>query len=159
MVSYLTHRKVRLSVRSELFTPCTASLLGQDTAVLDPRTLLHLYGAVGVVRRKDAPRITGLAQAIAAGSAPSRFTEQDCQVFGSFMLARNRRYRFFFAAKRGWVMLLDTLPPGVSQALTHHVQLRANQVFRAMTCRQRRRGPAAPSGQDGATNSLAHSPR
>jgi hypothetical protein len=68
--SYLTHRKVRLAVRSDLFTARTAVLLGQHITVLDPRTLLHLYGTVGVERRKDAARISGLADVIAAGTAP-----------------------------------------------------------------------------------------
>jgi hypothetical protein len=102
-----------------------------------------MYGAVGVIRRKDAPRITGLADVIAPGTTTSRFTGQDCQVFGSFMLARKRRYPLFFTAKRTWTVLLDTLPPGVAQALKHHVQLPANDVFRLMN----RRGRAAPSGQ------------
>jgi hypothetical protein len=140
-----THRKVQLPVRTELFTPCTASLLGQDVTVLDPRILLHLYGTVGVTRRKDRPRITALAQAIASGTVATKFTDQDCQAFTSFMLARTRRYRCFFAAKRAWTILLDTLPPGVSQALRHHVQMPANDVFRLMNrrgqCRQVRRGP------------------
>lgn len=137
--SYLTHRRLRLPVPTELFSPCTVSLLGQDITVLDPRTLLSIYGAVGVVRRKDAPWIAGLVQVIASGSVVSRFTEEDCQVFSSFMLARRRRYPFFFAAKRAWVRLLDALPPGVSQALTHHVQLRANEVFRLLNRRHGRR--------------------
>lgn len=152
--SYLTHRKVRLPVRTELFTPGTASLFGQDVSVLDPRILLHLYGTVGVTRRKDRPRITALAQAIGSGETASRFTDQDCKAFTSFMLARTRRYRGFFAAKRAWTILLDTLPPGVSQALRHHVQVPANDVFRLMN----RRASAVPPGQEGARNSRANNP-
>lgn len=155
--SCLTHGRVRVPVRTELFSPCTASLLGQGVTVLDPRTLLHMYGAVGVVRRKDAPRIAGLAEAIASGAAATLFTERDCQAFGSFMLARKRRHPVFFAAKHVWVMLLDALPPGISQALNHHVQLRANQVFR-MISRRQRRGRQHPPGHGGPRNSLARSP-
>ena len=136
--SYLTHREVRLPVRTELFSPCKARLLGQEITTLDPRTLLGLYGTVGVLRKQDVPRITGLIKAIASGAAPSRFTEQDCKVFDDFMHARKRRYPVFMASKRAWVGLLDTLPQPASRALKHHVQLRANEVFRTMNRRQGR---------------------
>ncbi len=65
-------------------------------------------------------------------------TDQDCQAFDSFRRARRRRYPLFFAAKGSWVVLLDVLPPGASQALTHHVQLRANDAFRMLNRRQSR---------------------
>lgn len=136
--SYLTHRKVRFPVRTGLFSPCTASLLGQHITILDPRTLLFLYGTVGVVRSKDVPRIAGLARIVASGLAATRFTEEDCHAFSGFMLARQRRYPFFFAAKHAWVILLDALPPVVSQTLTHHVQLRANEGFRLLNRRHGR---------------------
>jgi hypothetical protein len=126
-------------VRTELFAPSSTRLLGQQVAVLDPRTLLHLYGTVGVARRRDAPRIAALTEALASGALISRFTDQDCQAFGSFMLARRRRYPLFFAAKRAWVLLVDALPPRAGQALTNHVQLRANDVFRILNGRQARR--------------------
>ncbi len=58
--SYLTHREVRILVPTRLFTPSAAPLLGQQVAALDPCTLLHMYGAVGVARRKDVPRIAAL---------------------------------------------------------------------------------------------------
>ena len=67
--------------------------------MVDPRTLLHIYGVAGVARRKDTPRIAALAEALASGSLASRFTDQDCMAFGSFRLARTRRYPLFFAAK------------------------------------------------------------
>jgi hypothetical protein len=54
------------------------------------------------------------------------------------MLARRRRYPLFFAAKRAWVVLLDALPRGASQALTYHLQLRANEAFRMLSRCQRR---------------------
>lgn len=155
--SYLTHGKIRLPVRTELFTPRIAFLLGQGVTVLDPHTLLHMYGAVGVVRRKDAPRISKLTEAIASGAAAAPFTGQDCQVFSSFMLARKRRHPVFFAAKHAWVALLDALPPGISHTLNHHVQLRANHVFRLIN-RHQCRGPAATAGHGDARNSLARSP-
>ena len=41
-----------------------------------------------------------------------------------------------------WVLLLDALPPGTSQTLNRHVQLRANKIFRMLSrgqgCRSRR---------------------
>jgi hypothetical protein len=54
-------------------------------------------------------------------------------VFTAFRLARRGRYPVFFAAKHAWVVLVDRLPPGISQALTHHVQQPANNVFRSLT--------------------------
>jgi hypothetical protein len=143
--SYLTHRELRLPVRTELFSPCKARLLGQEFTTLDPRTLLGLYSTVGVFRKQDVPRVTGLIRGIASGTAPSRFTEQDCKVFDDFMHARKRRYPVFMTSKRTWVGLLDALPPPASRALKHHVQLRANEVFRAMNRRQNRE-PDQPGG-------------
>lgn len=137
--SYLTHRRIRIPVRTELLTATPAGLLGQQLAVVDPRTLLHLYGTVGVARRKDAPRIAGLAEALADGTLTSRFTDLDGRAFGTFRRARTRRYPLFFAAKRAWVILSDALPPAVSQALGRHVQLRVNVVFRLLARRQTRR--------------------
>jgi hypothetical protein len=148
--SYLTHRRVRLPVRTIVFTPCTASLFGHDVTVLDPLTLLHLYGTVGVTRRKDTPRITALTTATQT-AAPARFTATDCEAFTRFMHARRRRYPVFFAAKHAWVMLLDALPPAIAHALTHHVQLHVNQAFRLITSR-------AGQSAHGSANSLAHSP-
>ena len=134
--SYLTHGDIRIPARSELFTPCQARLLGQEFTTLDPRTLLGLYSTVGVFRKQDVPRVTGLANGIASGATPSRFTEQDCKVFDDFMNARKRGHPVFMASKRAWVGLLDKLPPPASRALKHHVQLRADDAFKA---RNRRR--------------------
>jgi hypothetical protein len=140
-LSYLTHREVRILVPTRLFAPSAAPLLGQEIAALDPCTLLHLYGAVGVARRKDVPRIAALTDALASGALASQFTNQDCQAFARFVTARRRRYPVFFAAKHAWVVLLDALPPGTSQALNRHVQLRANEIFRMLSrgqgCRSR----------------------
>lgn len=134
--SYLTHGDIRVSARSELFAPCKARLLGQEFTTLDPRTLLGLYSTVGVFRKQDVPRVTGLVNGIASGATPSRFTAQDCEVFDDFMNARKRGHPVFMASKRAWVGLLDKLPPPASRALRHHVQLRADEVFKA---RNRRR--------------------
>jgi hypothetical protein len=134
--SYLTHKQLRLPVPTELFSPCKARLLGQEITTLDPRTLLHMYGAVGVFRKQDVPRIIGLTEVIESGDAASRLTEKDCRVFGVFMQARKDRYPLFFASKRAWVGLLDALPPVASRALKHHVQLRANEVFRKVNRQQ-----------------------
>jgi hypothetical protein len=91
-----------------------------------------MYGTVGVTRRKDVPRITALTAALTSGALASRFDDHDCEAFTSFMAARRCRYPLFFAAKRAWVTLPDALPPSVSAALNHHVQLRANKVFRTL---------------------------
>jgi hypothetical protein len=138
--SYLTHGDIRIPARSELFTPCKARLLGQEFTTLDPRTLLGLYNTVGVFRKQDVPRVTGLISGITSGTTPSRFTEQDCKVFDDFMHARKRGHPVFMASKRAWVGLLDKLPPPASRALKHHVQLRANEVFKARE-RRHRDGP------------------
>ena len=136
--SFLTHHTVRIPVLTELFAPSLAPLLGQEVSAVDPRTLLHIYAAVGVARRKDVPRTTALTDALASGALASRFADHDCEAFTSFMTARRRRYPLCFAAKRAWVVLLDTLPPGMSTALNHHVQLPANKVFRTLhRCRDR----------------------
>jgi hypothetical protein len=148
--SYLTHRRVGLPVRTVVFTPCTASLFGHGITVLDPLTLLHLYGTVGVTRRKDTLRIIALTAATKT-TAPARFTGTDCEAFTRFRHARRRRYPLFFAAKHAWVMLLDALPPAIAHALIHHVQQRANHAFRLITSRAGQPG-------HGSANSLAHSP-
>lgn len=149
--SYLTHRCVQFPVPTVLFEPCTASLSGLDITVLDPLILLHLYGVTGVTRRKDLPRITALAAMTATPEVPGRFASSDCEVFGRFMRARRSKYPMFFTAKDTWVRLLDMLPPAAAHALRHHVQQRADQVFRLIASR------AGQPGQE-AVNSLAHSP-
>lgn len=135
--SYLTHRQLRLPVRTELFSPARARLFGQEITTLDPRTLLGLYGTVGVLRKKDVPRVTGLIDAIASGAAPSRFTEQDSKVFDDFMHARKRGYPAFVASKRAWAALTGNLPAPAAQALKHYVGLPANEVRRVMNRGQR----------------------
>lgn len=87
-------------------------------------------------------RPVGVVQRMMPGALTSRFTNRDCQPFARFVTARRRRYPVFFAAKHAWVVLLDALPPGTSQALNRHVQLRANGIFRMLSrgqgCRSRR---------------------
>lgn len=151
--SYLTHRRVRLPVRTVVFAPCTASLFGHDIAVPGPLTLLHMYGTVGVTRRKDTPRITALTIATKTAD-PAAFTATDCQAFIRFMHARRRRYPVFFAVKYAWVRLIDVLPPAIAYALTHHVQSRANQAFRLIVTRPGRVGRLG----HGSADSLARSP-
>jgi hypothetical protein len=85
-------------VPTGLFAPSAVSLLGQ---ALGPRTLLHMYGAVGVTRRKDVPGITALATALVSGTLASRFTSQDCQALADFMIAR-----------RHWYPVIQRMRPG-----------------------------------------------
>lgn len=129
--SYLTHRQLRFPVPSVLFEPRKASFLGQEITTVDPRTLLHLFGTIGgVIRKKDVPKITGLADAIASGKAVSRFNEQDCAVFSRYMAARKRQYPAFIAAKRTWEGVLDVLPPKAGGMLKHHLLPAAQQAIR-----------------------------
>jgi hypothetical protein len=69
-VSYLTHRQLCYPVPSRLFTPCAASVAGTGITALDPRVLLHTFGAIGgVVRRKDAEKVAVLAGVLETGAA------------------------------------------------------------------------------------------
>ena len=45
-----------------------------------------------MARHKDTPRIAALTEALTSGALTSRFTDQDCQAFDTFALARTRRY-------------------------------------------------------------------
>jgi hypothetical protein len=120
--SYLTHRRLQFPVPTELFEPRKATLLGQEITTLDPRTLLHTFGTVGgVIRKKDVPKIVGLAEAITSGRAVSRFRERDCEVFSRYMVARKRQYPVFIAAKRTWEGALEAMPKKAAQAIKHHI--------------------------------------
>ena len=136
--SYLTHREVQILVPTKLFAPSAAPLLGQEIAALDPCTLLHLYGAVGVARRKDVPDRRA-REGSRLGRAGKPVHQSGLSGVRRFVTARRRRYSVFFAAKHAWVVLLDALPPGTSQALNRHVQLRANEIFRMLSRGQGRR--------------------
>lgn len=128
--SYLTHRKLQFPVATELFEPRKATLLGQQITTIDPRTLLHTFGTIGgVIRKKDVPKIVGLAEAIKSGVAVSRFSERDCEVFSRYMVARKRQYPVFVGAKRTWEGVLEALPPKATQAIKHHILPAAHQAM------------------------------
>jgi hypothetical protein len=128
--SYLTHRELQFPVPTELFEPRQAKLLGHDLTTLDPRTLLHTFGTVGgVIRKKDVPKIVGLADAIGSGRAQSRFSERDCKVFSDYMVARKRQYPVFIAAKQTWEGVLEAMPKKASQAIKHHILPTAHQAM------------------------------
>jgi hypothetical protein len=128
--SYLTHRRLMLPVRSELFEPRRAVLLGQEITTIDPRVLLHTFGTIGgVVRQKDVPKIVGLAEAIGARTAPSRFTERDCEVFSRYLVARKRQYPTFVAMKGTWEGVMDVLPPKAEGVVKHHLTPAAQRVM------------------------------
>lgn len=44
-----------------------------------------MYGGGGVTRRKDVPRTTALADALASGALASRFADHECEAFTRFM--------------------------------------------------------------------------
>lgn len=132
-VSYLTHRQLRYPVPSRLFTPCPASVAGTGIIALDPRVLLHTFGAIGgVVRRKDAVKVAALAAVLETGAVASLFTEQDCAVFAAFTTERDRRYPHY----RGFVRLVDELleaaPPGVASSIRSVVMPAAKATVAAM---------------------------
>lgn len=131
--SYLTHRKLMFPVPSTLFRPRAARLLGRQIKTIDPRTLLHTFGTIGgVVRPKDVPKMIRLAEAIGSGRAVSRHTEQDCEVFDRFMLARKRQSPMFIAAKTGWEGVLDVLPPKAAGTLKQRLSPTAQRVMGQM---------------------------
>jgi hypothetical protein len=45
--SYLTHRRLRFPVPSDLFAPQPARLAGVEITTIDPRVLLHTVGTIG----------------------------------------------------------------------------------------------------------------
>lgn len=45
--SYLTHRRLRFPVPSDLFAPQPAWLEGIEITTIDPRVLLHTFGTIG----------------------------------------------------------------------------------------------------------------
>lgn len=129
--SYPTHRQLRFPAPSAFFEPRKASFLSQEITTVDPRVLLHMFGTIGgVIRKKDVPKIVGLANAITSGKAVSMFSEHDCEVFSRYMAARKRQYPAFIAAKRTWEGMLDILPPKADQMLKHHVLPAAQRAIR-----------------------------
>jgi hypothetical protein len=104
--------------------------LGQEITTVDPRTLLHMFGTVGgVIRKKDVPKIVGLADAIRSGRAVSRVTEPDCEVFSRYGVARKRQYPFYIAAKQAWEGLLSRLSPRANAVIKHRVVPVAQHVM------------------------------
>ena len=111
------------------------------------------------MRKKDVPKIVGLAGAVGSGAATSGFTEDQCSVFSRFAIARKRRYPVFIASKQTWEGLLAMLPPKATRAIEHHVSPIAQKVIGRMNRSQvdvssappRRtppRRPGRPSGQE-----------
>ena len=131
--SYLTHRQLMFPVPTTLFQPSGARLLGREIETIDPRTLLHTFGTIGgVVRPKDVPKMIKLAEAIGGGRAVSRHSEQDCEVFDRFMVARKRQSPMFIAAKTSWEGVLDVLPPKAAGTLKHRLSPAAQRVMGQM---------------------------
>lgn len=131
--SYLIHRRLKFPVPSTIFESRAAHLLGGQIKTIDPRSLLHTFGTIGgVVRQKDVPKMIRLAEAIGRGRAVSRHTEQDCEVFDRFMLARKRQSPMFIAAKTGWEGVLDVLPPTAAGTLKRRLSPTAQRVMGQM---------------------------
>lgn len=117
-MSYLTHRRLSYPVPSRLFTPGTAQVAGTSIDAIDPRVLLRTFGAVGgIVRRKDAVKVTALMDALESGAAVSQFNEQDCAMFAEFTAERDRRYPHYRAFVRLVDELLETAPPGAASSI------------------------------------------
>jgi hypothetical protein len=139
--SYLTHRKINFPVRSRLFAPQPANLLGGQIQTLDPYTLLHtLLGTIGggALRKKDVPKIEALSAAIASGALPTRFTAHDMQVFDQYQALRREHYPVFVRSKQAWETLLGNLPPRVSNAVKHYVSPSAQRMMGKMNRTQDR---------------------
>lgn len=69
---------------------------------------------------------------IGSGRAVSRHTEQDCEVFNRFMLARKRQAPMFIAAKTSWEGVLDVVPPKVAGTLKQGLSPTAQRVMGQM---------------------------
>ena len=143
--SYLTHRELHFPVPTELFTPRKVPFLGQEITTLDPRVLLHTFGTIGgVVRKKDVPRIVGLADAIASGAATSRFSEEQCSLFSRYQVARKRRYPMFIGSKHVWEGVQAALPTKAAGALQHHLSPLAQRMIGEMNRGRSHERPPAP---------------
>lgn len=131
--TYLTHRQMMFPAPTKLFQARGAQLLGQEIETIDPRTLLHTFGTIGgVVRPKDIPKMIRLAEAIGSGRAVSMHSEQDCDVFSRFMVARKRQSPLFIAAKTSWEGVLDVLPPKAAGTLKRSLSPAAQRVMGQM---------------------------
>jgi hypothetical protein len=132
-ISYLTHRRLRYPVPTRLFTPGTARAAGTTIAAIDPRVLLHTFGAVGgIIRRKDAVKIAALTSALESGTAVSRFTDQDCAVLAEFTAERDRRYPQYQGLVRLADELLEAAPPGAASSIRAVMMPAAKAIVTAM---------------------------
>ena len=132
-MSYLTHRQLRYPVPSRLFTPCATRVAGTGISAVDPRVLLHTFGAVGgIVRRKDTAKVTALTGALESGTAVSHFTEQDCAVFAAFTAERDRRYPHYQGVVRLVDELLEAAPPGTASSIRAFMMPAAKAMVAAM---------------------------
>jgi hypothetical protein len=132
-MSYLTHRRLRFPVPTKLFTPCPARVAGTEIMAADPRVLLHTFGTLGgIIRRKDAVKVTALTSALEAGTAVSRFTERDCAVFAEFIAERDRRYPHYRTFVRLVDELLETAPTGAASSIRYFVMPAAKATVAKM---------------------------
>lgn len=132
-MSYLTHRQLQFPVPTKLFTPRPARVAGTEIMAVDPRVLLYTFGTIGgIIRRKDAVKITALSGALETGTAVSRFTKRDCAVFAEFVAERDRRYPHY----RAFVHLVDevlaTAPPSAASSIRYFVMPAAKATVAKM---------------------------
>jgi hypothetical protein len=97
----------------------------------------------GIIRRKDAVKITALSGALETGTAVSRFTKRDCAVFAEFVAERDRRYPHY----RAFVHLVDevlaTVPPSAASSIRYFVMPAAKATVAKMNRTRRHPGCAA----------------
>jgi hypothetical protein len=128
--SYLTHRRLRFPVPSDLFAPQPAWLAGVEITTIDPRVLLHTFGTIGgIIRGKDVPKITALAGALESGAAVSRFSEDDCAVFARYAEERDSRYPQYRTFVRLVDEMLDALPPAASSRVRYWLMPAAKRTL------------------------------
>jgi len=92
--------------------------------------LLHTFGTIGgIIRRKDAPKITALAGALESGAAVSRFSEDDCAVFARYAEERDSRYPQYRAFV--WLVdeILEALPPAASSGVRYWLMPAAKKTL------------------------------
>ena len=128
-LSYLTHRRLRFPVPSDLLAPQPAWLEGVEITTIDPR-VLHTFGAIGgITRRKDVAKITALVGALESGAAVSRFSEDDCAVFTRYAEERDSRYPHYRAFVRLMDEMLETLPPAVASGVRYWLMPAAKRTM------------------------------
>lgn len=146
--SYLTQRQLRMPVDTALFGPRRVELLGHTMVTIDPRVLLHTIAtAPAAIRKKDVPKILGLAEAIKSGRAVSSFSERDCEVFSGFAAACKQRYPMYAAAEIAWKKTLDRLPPEAAQAFRSRLLPGIERTRQALN-RSAESNAAGPPGSD-----------